>query len=336
MGLYKRGNQWWGRHDGKRFPLEIEVGVDVKATRKLAGDIFAKRVLELSEEAHFPERKDQRKTLADLLNRWMADHGDTLKSAPELRCYRATLLKHLGAGTKLPQITSDRIEKYKQTRLESVGVAAINRELAMLRAAFTFAIKKWKWFSRNNPVWEAGLCTGESHRERWLLVEECDRLKAVSPKWFWDICEFVIATGLRREEVCRMVWADIDLKARTLTIPVSKNGKPAIIPLLDSALTVLSRQVRSLVTKAVFPYQPDYLTRHMGRYTKEASIDDFRFHDLRHTAATYLVRDGVDLYTVQKLMRHSSIDQTSRYAHHDCESVRVNIEKAQKTAQVAG
>ena len=347
MGLYRRGNAWWGRYKGERKSLGISADSADKMPRKeLAQDTYRKWTLEVDEDKKFPGRREERtRTLKDLLDRYMTDHGAKLKSAPNLRIYVKTLLSHLDGGMTLDRLTSNDVENYKTARAVSVGPAAINRELQTLGAAFNLAIKKWEWYFQLNPVWKAGLLDEGEGRIRWLSnkhdEDEYSRLQKAAPAWFWDICLFTIATGLRREELTRMTWDDVDVKQRALAIPESKSGKAAAIPLLDPAWTVLQRQVRSTATKAVFydprhrPYKPDYLTRQMAAWTMKAGIDDFRFHDLRHTAATYLIRQGVDIYTVQRLMRHESVEMTKRYAHHDVESVRVGIEASTKQGTAA-
>ena len=354
MGIYKRKDSkwWWGTHNYKRFRLQVPVGSgsDRAIQRQKAKEIFNQIVTEKTLGVYEQRQLEREKTLGDMLARWMDDHGGKLASAPNLRIYQATLLRHLGADTKLVEVTSDKIEAYKALRGKDVGPSAINNELRALRAAFNFAIKKWDWYSRLNPVSKVGLLSEGAGRDRWLsnkqAGDEYDRLKEAAPAWFWDICSFAIATGLRRSELVRMTWADVDLERRSLVIPQSKNGKPAAIPLLDAAVAILRRkraecveadQVRSTITRAVFydpkthrPYTRDRLTREMGKSCKRAGIDNFRLHDLRHTAATYLARQGVDSSTRQRFLRHATSDMTERYTHHDTDSVRANIEARTK------
>src|SRR5438552_4033521 len=143
MGLYKREGspQWWGQFRGERFSTGIPLGLgpDRKEMRQKAEEVYHTRAKEILDGNYLDRRQERTRTLGDMLDRHMKDHvlGPTpesppkLKSAPEMQYYKATLLSHLGADTKLASITSDKIEQYKQTRGATVGPAAINRELAL-------------------------------------------------------------------------------------------------------------------------------------------------------------------------------------------------------------
>ncbi len=170
--------------------------------------------------------------------------------------------------------------------------------------------------------------------ERWLTPAEEERLLKASPRWLQEIITFAVNTGLRRGEIMNLKWSLVDMKRRTLTILEQKNGCKDTLPINDQAMEVLKARgkVRSLTCDHVFltkngtPFAPDNVTSSFNRVRKKARLTDFRFHDLRHTFATRLVQSGVDIYKVQKLMRHKSHQMTQRYAHHYSESLRDGVE----------
>ncbi len=135
-------------------------------------------------------------------------------------------------------------------------------------------------------------------------------------------------------EILELTWRGVDFTRRTVTVFRSKNGERRTIPVNQTLLSVLTAKakVRSLRTDRVFcrktytPMEPGHLRRSFRLALKKAHIEDFRFHDLRHTFATTLVQSGIDLYKVQQLLGHKSPIMTQRYAHHYPESLRNGVE----------
>ncbi len=125
--------------------------------------------------------------------------------------------------------------------------------------------------------------------------------------------------------------SDINLELRTAAIRTSKNGDPRVIPLSNRALEAVAKAMS--VTEKVFgekggePLQAANLKYNFRAAADRAGLKDLKFHDLRHTFATRLIQSGADIYSVQKLLGHKSMDQTSRYAHHDVDSLRRAIDK---------
>jgi len=162
-----------------------------------------------------------------------------------------------------------------------------------------------------------------------------------SPRWLQEIIIFAINTGLRQSEILDLKWPQVDLARKTITILVQKNKGKDTLPLNETSLEVLKERasVRRQETEYVFH------TRNATRITasnlqqafypalKKSGITKLRFHDLRHTFATRLVQEGVDLYTVQKLGRWKKISMVMRYAHHYPESLRSAVEVLDKVGQ---
>jgi len=131
-------------------------------------------------------------------------------------------------------------------------------------------------------------------------------------------------TGMRRGELFSLEWGDVDLDGARLTVRPdnAKSGRLRVIPLPGFLVDILGqwRAMRDSLTPLVFPSPQNGERMHdcntsFRRVLKDAEIENFRFHDLRHSYASSLVQKGTDLYTVQKLLGHSSITMTERYAH---------------------
>ena len=133
--------------------------------------------------------------------------------------------------------------------------------------------------------------------------------------------ELVLNSGLRKSELLHLKWSDIDLKNRLLFIWDTKNKESRSIPLNDNAVKVIIRIPRNLKSEYLFPSPVNQLKpwvdfrKDWKKALRKAGIEDFTFHDLRHTFASHLVMAGVDLKTVQELLGHKSIEMTLRYAH---------------------
>ena len=139
-------------------------------------------------------------------------------------------------------------------------------------------------------------------------------------------------------EIRELTWEGVDLFRRTVTVFRSKNGERRTIPINSLVLDVLKRKakLRSIKSDYVFPSDTNTLLddSHLRRVFRGAMklcrIENFHFHDLRHTFATRLVQSGIDLYKVQCLLGHKSPIMTQRYAHHYPESLREGVEMLEK------
>jgi len=222
----------------------------------------------------------------------------------------------------LSKISPEIVEEYKSERL-STGIkkCSANREVSCLRKIFNVAID-WGYAS-DNPVRRVKLYSErENIRERFLEEDDEEpRLIAVSPPHLESMIMVALHTGMRKSEVLNLKRSNVDFDNRLISIKESKSGKERKIP-INSALNGLLYALKSqnghseyVFTNPVtgMPYRD--IKRSFGTACENAGIEDLRFHDLRHTFATRLVRRGVDLVIVKELMGHASIVTTQRYLH---------------------
>jgi integrase len=143
----------------------------------------------------------------------------------------------------------------------------------------------------------------------------------------------LLHTGFRRGEFLGLRWQDVDLKGGVLTIPKAKNGESRHVPLTSTVRTILSRRTRPLDGSAlVFPNSEGHRDLRWAKKTvpaalRAAQIEDFRFHDLRHTFASRPAMEGVDLMTMRELMGRKSMAMTLRYSHLSPGHRRTAIER---------
>ena len=333
MALYKRGQVWWMsfNYNGQQVRRSTET-----ADRKLAQRIFDKLKGEIAEGKWFEHLEGEDRTFNELMDRYMAEHS-AVNKAPKSYLRDKGIEKHLRkafGNLILTEITSRMIAEYKvRRRGDGVSPRTINYEIVLMSHAFNLAIKEWEWV-KDNPVSRVRKERVNNIMERWLTLEEEAKLLAASPQWLQEIIIFAIHTGFRQGEIMALKWKQIDFRRRTITIFEQKNRCVDTLPLNATVLNVLSNKALagSELNDLVFA---NPLHKHIGssvlirafhRAIKKAEIQKLRFHDLRHTFATRLVQNGVDLFAVQKLGRWKNTSMVMRYAHHYAESLRAGIE----------
>lgn len=223
----------------------------------------------------------------------------------------------------LSALTSPDVHAYVQLRL-SVGIrrSTINRELSVISAAINHAGRKWG-VSMANPVRYQWL-KPEPLRLRYLDYSEAANLLGHARALRSDLADFVqlaLNTGCRKSELLTLKWSDVDLDRRFFILRPenTKSGKRRAMPLNAKALEALEGLRVGNDSEMVFPARCgarvksyDWLFR---KAVRSAGIQDFRIHDLRHTFASWLVSEGVELVKVRDLLGHTKISMTERYAH---------------------
>ncbi|GMV50907.1 MAG: tyrosine recombinase XerC [Nitrospira sp.] len=330
MGLVKRGKVWWMTFTYQGKQVRKSSGT---SDRRLADAILSKIKVQIVEGQHFERATVESHTFIELMDRYEKEHVARKLRHRGLKGYMANLRGFFGEYN-LSEITPKLIVAYKNKRYEDgMAPATINRELANLKKAFNLAMREWEWCDQN-PVARVSMEKENNKRDRWLNEKEIAQLLEACAPWLHDLVLFALNTGMRMGEILELTWRAVDFARRTVTVFRSKNGERRTIPVNQTVLNVLTTKakVRSLATDRVFcskaytPMESGHLRRSFRLALRKAKIEDFHFHDLRHTFATTLVQSGVDLYKVQQLLGHKSPIMTQRYAHHYPESLRNGVE----------
>jgi integrase len=331
MGLVKRKNMWWMSFMFQGKQIRRSTGT---SDRRLAEAILSKVKVQILEGQFFGVREERERTFAELMTRYTKERsvGKTMKSAVRDRGAINHLLPVFGKLV-LADVSPKLLAAYKvQRRLEQAAPATINKELQLVRHAFNLAMREWEW-CRENPMHRVSMEKVRNEVDRWLTRNEEDRLMAGSSVWLREIIVFALHTGMRQGEILNLQWQDVDFARSTLVVMKSKNGMRRTIPMNTVVYERLaSKQAMTGATEGrIFttPLGNELKVRFLGREFCEArdraGILNFRFHDLRHTFATRLVQQGVDLYKVQRLLGHKTQHMTQRYAHHSPESLRDGV-----------
>jgi integrase len=303
--------------------------------KRLADSILATVKVKIIEGRFFGTLQEKERTFGEMMDRYVKECSSTKAPASAVRDQNC--LQHLLPcfGTKsLAEITPRGLADYKVLRRNELAApGTINKELALVRHAFNVAIREWEW-CRENPMQKVRLERVHNEIDRWLASEEEARLLAAAPDWLREIIVFALNTGMRRGEILALRWRDVDFHRGTLVVMHSKNRERRTIPLNNTVFELLATKqaVNGLKTELVFTtacgtmIKGPNLVHAFIKARERAGIENFRFHDLRHTFATRLVQKGVDTYKVQRLLGHKTAAMTQRYAHHSPESLRGGVE----------
>lgn len=222
----------------------------------------------------------------------------------------------IGASTQLRAITDDKILEFKKAcRARGTKEITINGYLRHIKAAFSWAVVK-KYLDRKPTIKFYRRKTAEAQEtlERILAPDEIKTImgKALeADPEIWRLFTVLLWTGGRRREALNLTWQKINFKQMEITLD-GKTGRRTIpmLPAVREALEPIKKDLGR-----VFPdWYPDTVSKKFKAIARAAEVPDHRLHDLRHTAATYMVKNGVPLDTVQKIMGHASISTTQIYA----------------------
>jgi len=225
----------------------------------------------------------------------------------------------------LDEITRTDIQQmHLERRMAGAAPASANRLVVMMRFIFNLALSWETPGIKVNPCKGVPLLEENNKNERYLSVDEAQRLYEAVCKSDNPMLKFIVPmlvlTGARKREVLDAKWADFNLERKHWRIPMTKSGRARHVPLSDGALVVLSAVPRLADCDWAFP-NPQTSKPYVSIYypwdtaRKLAGLADVRMHDLRHSFASLLINSGRTLYEVQRLLGHTQIKTTQRYAH---------------------
>lgn len=214
----------------------------------------------------------------------------------------------------LAMLTPSIVSKYRDKRLETLTGSSVKRELGYLQRAINYAIKDLGIpFPKGNPVSLIRLPKENPPRERIPTVEEINCILSNASQDMKPLFQFAIETCMRRSEIARIAWNDVDLEARVLRIPKTKNGKPRSIPLSLTALEMLKQRKHEL--QGPFVFRPDSITQAFSRACERSNIKGVVFHSLRHYGITRLFNKGLSIMEVSSISGHLDVRMLRRYTH---------------------
>jgi len=309
MAIYRRDNGVWYasiNHGSQRLRCSLRT-----TDQQAAQEAHDKIKHELWRKAHLNE--NPRRSWDEAALRWLketshkADHKKDAAKIRDMKRLRGMWLDEIGRDVALNAVAPF-----------GPSSATKNRYLALIRAVLRRAHRTWDWLDKAPCI----TLLPENHKRiRWLSQEEAKRLIAALPAHFAEMATFSLATGLRQANVFGLKWSQVDLARQAAWIhhDEAKAGRAIGVPLNRTALEVLQRQT-GRHPQYVFTNADNKPVRALGHRTwqralSQAGIQDFRWHDLRHTWASWLVQSGVPLAALQEMGGWETAAMVQRYAH---------------------
>jgi len=316
-GLYLRGQVWYldARINGQRHVVRLGKGIK----RTVAGELASvKRAAILRGEYGIGKKKrditfDEARTRFET---WAMANKKPGTAQAYKECLRR--LSESFTGKHLGEVSPFLVEAHKQRRIQAGARVRANRELATLKAVFN-RCREWKLIECDNPCTSVKMVKEPRQRLRFLEQEEEARLLAECPEPLHTLVLMGTNCGLRlKSEALTLRWADVDMGRRSLTVAAAyaKNGTSRTVSLNSVILGALARlPKRSEFVFAKPNGTPYHAIRGFREACRRAELTNVTPHSTRHTFATRLVENGVDLRTVQELGGWATLSLVQRYAH---------------------
>lgn len=257
-------------------------------------------------------------SFADLAARYLAHQRVrlTTKSYERVKLIAENHLKPAFSGP-VKAIRKVDVQRYVTERSGTAKPASVGKELTTLKHMLNLAVE-WEIipYSPAQGVKGPKLPAG---RVRYLQATELRAVFEACPQWLRPIVGLAVSTGMRRGEILGLRWLDVDMAHRCLMLPQTKNGEGRIVHLNRCALDALrSAPIKAGAesTDRLFTdVTPEQVSVAFQRATRAVKVADFHFHDLRHTAASWLRMSGADIHTVAQLLGHKDLRMAARYQH---------------------
>lgn len=280
---------------------------------------------------HFKTSEAKRHTLGEAIDRYIASVLPTKKKVASRQRVQLLWWKDQ-IGCKLlsdvtPSLLCEQRDKLlkDETHLKKLrSNATVVRYLAALSHLFTIAIKEWGWLEESpmrkvtKPKEPRGRVRYLADDERKKLLEAC---KASHNPFLYPAVIISLSTGMRQGELLQLRWSNIDLEKGRIILHETKNGERRVVPLAGLALQLVKEmdQRRAIVTDLLFPgtdpQKPVDLRYAWEKVLNDACIKNFRWHDLRHSTASYLAMNNVSLTVIGEILGHKTVAMVKRYSH---------------------
>lgn len=283
----------------------------------------------IREGRYFKTAKARKHTLQQLIDRYIKEElpkkSENINQKSQLEWWAS----ELGDYT-LADITPDKIAECRDKLLSGTSSheykfapATVVRYMAALSHAFTVAVREWQWLDDSpmrkvrKPSLPRGRVRFLNDDERKSLLEAC---RESDNEYLYPIVVLALSTGMRKSEILNLAWDVIDPVKNRITLYHTKNREVRVLPLAGHALEQIESIERLEESNLVFPGKADPsrpidIRPSWEAALKKAEVDNFRFHDLRHSAASYLAMNGASLAEIAEVLGHKTLQMVRRYAH---------------------
>lgn len=286
----------------------------------------------IREGRHFKTVESRKHTLQEAIERYLkfvlpSKKPNSQKDQKKQLQWWLNSIGYLSLADVTPAVVAEQRDKLSQGKTPKGNnrtPATVNRYLAILSHLFTLSVKEWGW-AYENPVLKVTRLKEPRGRIRFLSDDERTRLldacKQSDSAYLYTVVVLALSTGARRNEMLSLKWQDVDMIRAVITLHETKNNERRVLPITHLALELIKKhaKVRALHCDYVFPAlsfkKPVDITTPWETALRRAGIKDFRFHDLRHSAASYLAMNGASLAEIAEILGHKTLQMVKRYAH---------------------
>ena len=320
--LRKRGRNWYFEfmYKGRRYYEKIGA-VSKTVAKEIANEIRSRII----RGEYIPQKRVKFSEAVEAYLNWYKAKSLAREGSKREHERRVRLLEEFFGKYDLGSISKALIESYKKKRLEEgITRSTLNKELAILKSIFRRAKELGLW---EGELPKIEMLKGEEEEiVRFLSEEEAKKLIDACPDWFRPVVIFALNTGLRAGEIFSLKWEDIDFENRVIVVRsgYSKTKKKRLVPMNSTVFNLLKELEKDkkdhgyvFTNRFGLPYKYEDKTyrRVFKTACAKAGIKNFRFHDLRHTFASWVAMKSKDIYAVKHLLGHSSLSSAKRYAH---------------------
>lgn len=291
----------------------------------------------IREDRYLPTVEARRHTVAEMIDRYVRDvlprksEASIVKQSQQFKWWKDQLGHFVLSDVTPAMIAEHRDALASQTTRFGTPAkgSTVNRYLAALSHAFTICVKEWGWLN-DSPMRRVSKLREPRGRVRFLSDDERSALLSAcgqSPNpCLYDVVIIALSSGMRKREILDLTWDQIDIARGVITLSPddTKNSEYRVVPLVGHASEVLQKRskIRRIDSPYVFPAprrkgEPKPIDIQTSWYAalKKAEIENFRFHDLRHSAASYLAMNGATLPEIAAVLGHKTLQMVQRYAH---------------------
>lgn len=301
-------------------------------TKTLAKQWIQKTEADIRDGRHVNVAESKKHTVAELIDRfisqWLVKFPERQKKQTALLNWWKQRIGHRTLNQLKPSDIAEARDALTATKSPRGGLlnpSTVNRYLAAFSKVLSVGVKEWGWLE-DSPMRKVSKPKEGKARDRYLSYEEKDRLltacKESSNPHLLPVVSLALLSGMRFTEIVTLTWVDIDLHNRLITLHKTKNGEKRYIPITSSIEEIIS----SLPSKEGLLFKSNRSHNRKGcvslrhafeKALKIAKIEDARFHDLRHSAASYLAMNGATQGELMAVLGHKCPSMTRRYVHYN-------------------
>ena len=265
-------------------------------------------------------------TLRDLLERYKSEVTPTKRGAAQEIRRINRLMRDPFTAKRVSELLPSALARFRDERLKC-GARAAQYDLVIIGHCLKVAKLEWGLLLSENPVKSIRPISPNRPRERRLSEQEYASLKEASTSlrnpYIWPMVDFALATSMRRSEILRLTWGNVNMTNSTCFLPITKNGCSRTLVLSQEAKSILEALPKG--GQRAFETSENAFRLSWARLKKRAGLDDLHFHDLRHEAISRLFEHGLTMPEVMAISGHKTPAMLFRYAHADLERIRKKI-----------